>query len=1086
MRYLLAALLGVLISFNVLADISARNIYFQHLSSQHGLSGEFVNDIVQDGRGHIWIATQSGLNRYDGRNLLVYEHDATNEDSISHNFVRSLHIDHEGELWVATNAGVNRYDYQSDTFERNPLGLPDTLRHLRARDIVQDSRGDFWIGTVDKGVLRVDSKGLTQHYRASKGPGTLPHDNIIDLVEGIDGRIWVGTDGGGLAYFDAHFDGFVTYQNQPGNTASLPSNHIRTLYWDSHGTFWIGTNAGLSRMESNAGVFQSVNINTDTTNASGSQVLAILEDQHGTLWVGTEDGLAEWQYQEQRFIHYREDNSDVNLSNWQVNSLMQDSSGVLWLATNGGVSSWNYISDAFTHYSKENGQLTVDLVTSIAEGEPGTLWIGTYGGGLTKLNQVTGDVEQIKNTTDPSSLSDNKVMSLHVDRAGALWIGTRDSGLNLLLEDGSFRHFQHDVNDSNSLSGNAISTITSAPDGSLWVGVFGGGLNRLDPQTGDIQRFVHQPDVDDSLSSNRVLALLFDRSGHLWIGTEDGGLNEFNPVTETFKHYPLHPSSTDSSKGTAWAMSEDLEGTIWIGTMNQGLLGWSQTHRDEEILQFTRLGISEGVPNSIQGITVGTNNELWASSNRGLFQIDLNTTNVIRYDQRSGLTVSDFLQGASLRGRDGQLYFGSNQGLLAFTPHDLRRNANYPEVHLSARSRHKTLAKTSSSSSSIVDRALDNSDPFIAFDFAALDFVSPENNRYRYILHGFDSSWIPEDKYGRAVYSNLPTGDFVFEVAAANNYGEWNPKTAKMRISVPPPFWKSENAYALYGLIVLIFMGLYVANRRKQRAKDLQMRLNLEKQVQERTLALEEGYSQLQELNKRLAEVSVTDSLTGLRNRRFVDGYLETEIANIKRRRSDQNPDKNESRSSGKSLYFMMIDLDGFKSVNDQYGHNAGDEVLMQVSKTLVNLVREADVVVRWGGDEFMIIGHSSTFTGVKILAERIRETLDEHEFKFQGGSSDNISASIGIAQFPFNESSIEEVSWEQVCRIADRAAYLAKENGRNAWVSLKGEDNFIAQDVSRVATELPKLAAEGKVRIDSALEHDLILDAQDVAAAAG
>lgn len=378
---------------------------------------------------------------------------------------------------------------------------------------------------------------------------------------------------------------------------------------------------------------------------------------------------------------------------------------------------------------------------------------------------------------------------------------------------------------------------------------------------------------------------------------------------------------------------------------------------------------------------------------------------------------------------------------------------------------------------------LKKSDPFVAFDFTALDFVAPENNRYRYTLHGFDNNWMLEDQYGRAVYSNLPPGKYEFEVAAANNNGVWNPDTARMVIVVPPPLWMSLQAYILYAFVIVALLYVLISRGRRERAKDLAMRLNLERQVQERTQALAEGYDQLKKLNTRLAEKSVTDSLTGLHNRRYVEGYLDKELAKIKRRRMEKN--SSDSASSANSLYFMMIDLDGFKAVNDTFEHNAGDEVLLQVSTMLKDLVRADYVVVRWGGDEFMIIGHTKAFTGAEALAERIRQALDCHVYKFQGNSTKDISCSIGVAPFPFSEACANELDWEHVCQIADRGAYLAKENGRNAWVSLRGTRKLQAQDAADVVVELVALTDEAKIEVKSSVERALIIDGSDTAVAA-
>jgi diguanylate cyclase (GGDEF)-like protein len=263
-------------------------------------------------------------------------------------------------------------------------------------------------------------------------------------------------------------------------------------------------------------------------------------------------------------------------------------------------------------------------------------------------------------------------------------------------------------------------------------------------------------------------------------------------------------------------------------------------------------------------------------------------------------------------------------------------------------------------------------------------------------------------------------------------------------------------------------------SQRKKRIDEQHARDRLEREVAERTSELASRNADLQTLNDRLAEASVTDSLTGLRNRRYVDQFIETEIAMVERRLMEGGSG---NRDSSKLLFFMMIDLDGFKLVNDSHGHHAGDEVLMKVKDLLLECCRTSDVVVRWGGDEFMIIGHSSSFNGVKILAERIRESIAEHNYRLSNGATAEISASIGVSPYPFSSRSSEGFNWEQVSAVADRAAYLAKENGRNAWVSLVGTDQLQPNDWVAASGDIAALIADNKFEIDTSIDTELVLD---------
>ena len=588
-------------------------------------------------------------------------------------------------------------------------------------------------------------------------------------------------------------------------------------------------------------------------------------------------------------------------------------------------------------------------------------------------------------------------------------------------------------------------------------------------------RFRHDPDDETSLGTDRVLALHRDQFAQLWIGTEGGGINRLAQDGSSFERFSIVESSEEpvTSLGTAWTLMESKDGSLWIGTMENGLLLWDAKNRQASNASFQRLGKKNGVPKSVFGMVFGTMDEIWITGSGGLYRLDPKDMNTVRYDRRNGLGTSEFIQAAQWRSQSGRLYFGSNQGLIAFYPSEITRNQRPPRIHLTANSRDRRLAQ-SSSGQLHPNVELAHSDAFISFEFVALDFVSPDKNQFQYRLKGFDNQWISVGEYRRALYSNLPTGEYLFEVRGSNNDGVWSEQSATMAIVVTPPLWRQPWAYFCYALIIMLLIGGYLRSQRKKLINEQLARDRLEHEVEERTSELASRNIDLQNVNDRLAEASVTDSLTGLRNRRYVDQYIETEIAMVERRLMEGDHGK---RDSSKLLFFMMIDLDGFKLVNDSHGHYAGDEVLLQVKDLLLECCRSSDVVVRWGGDEFMVIGHATNFNGVKILSERIRESIADHLYHLSNGADAEISASIGVSPYPFTEKSSEGFNWEQVSGVADRAAYLAKENGRNAWVSLAGTSRLQPHDWISSSGNVEALIADGKLEVDSSIQQQLVLD---------
>ena len=759
-------------------------------------------------------------------------------------------------------------------------------------------------------------------------------------------------------------------------------------------------------------------------------------------------------------------------------SIFQDRGGVLWVGTYKGVSRWNYISDAFTYYQHHaDGRpgLSNNLVTGISGSPDGLIWVGTYGGGLNRLDPVSGQVVSFRHhPSDQNTLSDNRVMTVFADQAGSVWVGTRNAGLNRLDTDtGAVIRYRHDPLDPHSLSANGVTCIHGDGDDVLWVGTYGGGLNRYDLRSGQFRAFRHHPNDSSSLSSDRVLSIVRGSSGRLWIGTEDGGLNGFDEQTESFSQYRHDPANADSlGSDTAWEILEGADGSLWIATRDGGLNRWLAADREAGRPVFRRYGKGDGlVSNTLHGILEDEFGVLWLSSNRGLSRFYPSTGNLRHFDKSNGLQGDEFNFGARFRDTDGNLFFGSTDGLVRFQPKRVRANPHHPSIVATAFIRLSPVASGHSSDPRPAEVTLDYRDYSISFEFTALDYASSGKNQYRYRLEGFETEWNDPGRFRRATYTNLPAGNYTFKVKGSNNEGVWSQHTAAISLRVTPPPWRTGWAYTAYSLLVLLLVVAVVraqANRLKQAARQREV---LEQQVQARTQELAERNQELEHLTSQLEQASVTDPLTSLNNRRYLQQYIESEIAAMDRSAQEQ-VESGSVVEFTPGFSFMMIDLDGFKPINDTYGHHAGDLALKQVRDILRSCCRKSDTIVRWGGDEFFIIGRHTSRQGVEKSAERIRTELAAHNYQVGGGCVAQLSASIGLTLFPFAPNKPRKLSWEQVASIADQAAYLAKRNGRNAWVGLYGTGRISSLNLyERLSKDLQGLVEQGVVELTTSLD---------------
>ena len=297
-------------------------------------------------------------------------------------------------------------------------------------------------------------------------------------------------------------------------------------------------------------------------------------------------------------------------------------------------------------------------------------------------------------------------------------------------------------------------------------------------------------------------------------------------------------------------------------------------------------------------------------------------------------------------------------------------------------------------------------------------------------------------RFRQANYTNLPSGDYVFRVIDSNNDLVWNEVGASVSLTVVPPPWLSWWAYTIYALVILVIVATYVIVQRNKLA-------------------------------------SMTDALTGLNNRRYLYEYLESQVANLHRHfsRLEGQADAAEVIRREASLFFLMIDLDGFKKINDTYGHAAGDRALVQVRDVLRTSTRESDIIIRWGGDEFLIVGQSEGLDGVQLLAERIRNSIREHSYMVGDGNVGYVAASIGFAHYPFNAANPRMLTWERVVALADQAAYVSKRNGGNAWTSFVATDQAGETDVILLRDLPSKVLSFGKIELLTSIEGALDVD---------
>ena len=1059
-RLLGAAILAAACLTSLPGHASQDNIRFQHITLKQGLSQESVLAILQDKQGFMWFATEDGLNRYDGYSFKVFNHHESDPFSLSSDYVLALAEDLQGNLWVGTDGGgLNLYHPGNQSFTQFRYD-PDNINSLSnntIRAIFADSQGLLWIGT-EQGLNSYNPANgqFTRYLHQNIDPHSISHDRILAIVEDAKGQLWIGTDGGGLNRFDRQNNRFHHYRHDPADPASIASDRIRSTLLDSQGRLWIGTYGnGASLKQPNSEQFQSFQHDpADPTSLANNWVRDIYEDHQGEIWLATDNGLDHWH--NDQFSHHKHDPFNAfSLSSNKISALFQDSGRVFWVGSYNGLNKWNTATAAFRHIRHQPNSpnsLSNNGVNAFAQNADGKIWIGTYDG-LNLWDPDNGRILQLHTDDSSPALSDVRVMSLHQDNNQQLWIGTRAGGLDKLnIADGSITNYRHQPEDPTSISANGITALQPAPRGQLWVATWGGGLNRLDPVTGEFVHYRHEPDNPTSISVDKILSVHADDSGLLWLGTWGGGLNILDPVSgQASRHFKQPAGKHGLNSNNIWVIYQDSRGHTWLGTQGGGLNLLTAASRAAGEFTFQHFTMRDGLPsNVIYGIQEDAQGYLWLSTNRGLAKFDPQSYRVLNYDSSHGLQGNEFSAGSSFKSQQGHLFFGGTNGATAFLPADIKPNPHQPPVVLTNFLKLNQEVSPRDSLHGEGKIELHYQDYLVAFEFAGLDFASPANNHYKYKLEGFDKQWIEAGPRRRATYTNLPDGRYTFRVKAANNDGVWNEKGIEIDINVTPPPWRTWWAYLSYALVIIAIIALFIRSNLRKLEQAARYRLELEQEVRNRT-------QELQNANSKLHEASVTDQLTGLNNRRYLSNIIDKEIAKVEREL--HNDDAQAPAADIGRLFFLMFDLDGFKPINDTYGHSAGDQVIIKVGELLKEVCRQSDILIRWGGDEFMVMGHVDNVAEVSALAERLRQRVERHQFDIGIDQKLHLSCSIGFAFHPFSTVSTGLLSWEQAAAIADLALYQSKERGRNCWTGIGATSkkppvplfHWLTQDLDKV-----------------------------------
>lgn len=958
-------------------------------------------------------------------------------------------------LWSGVRAGQTRPDFP-DNPRFSVLRFEDRqgMGAVTATSLGQDAQGFLWIGT-QTGLYRFDG---TRARKMTEADNPIGH-YVVDMVIAPDGTPWFAGNRGIAFYKNGEF------QRVPIPESSMALlNGVQIFAVDSKGTLFalmfkkgllildpsfpskgatIGQ--GMSDWETQAGILRAADdsiwfslghklahLSPGTRQMEiepgiqlpKDRVVALQQDGSGTIWVRTATRL--WRV-DRRAHKLVMDTNVVGPANDEEGKPAVDAQGKLLVPSSTGLY-WQTGNGKWRLLTTKNG-LASNLIQCALEDHEGTLWVGGSGTGLDRLPGV----REWSAWTTAEGLPDNSTWATLRDLKGRLWVSTAHG---IAIWNGGAHEWRKIPTLEEHVS-REIRPLQLAGDGSVWAQTITGALVRIDPQTFATTTYANY-------HGRNFLSLAAAPDGSVWAATRTR-LVRFVPQKGGAKEEEIPLSSiheadveflTFSPNGVLWATGPGTvsryDGKSWqVFTVKDGLKGQTMTSlaspSDDEVwvsyndvVGVTHVTVHPyGAPTfefrDWDRTVIGRDSKgrLWFNGTDGILMLwpDGHTQRLSRAD---GLIWDDLSPWTGAREeKDGSFLIATSRGLSRFKEREGKKAEEPPKVVLTSVSLGGSERKPEEKAS------VSSAKGSLTVQFSPLVLDTPEGVSCQYQLKGLEP-FATVTTLREVQYGGLPPGAYEFWVQCKQPGGvDYSAKTS-FHFRVLPTFWQSGWAKALMmlGLVGGVWLFVSLRTRALQRRKG-----ELERAVAERS-------AELLQKNKELQEISLTDPLTGIRNRRYFHETISKDIAQALR--SHQKSSESPMPTPRQDLIFALVDIDRFKRVNDEMGHTAGDKLLQEMAKRIEGVMRKSDDLVRWGGEEFLLVCRTTDRENASLLCARVLQAVHETPFDIGNGVQVHKTCSIGWAPFPWVRDGSGTLTIENVLELADKALYLAKREGRN------------------------------------------------------
>jgi len=840
------------------------NLRFNKLSVDNGLAHSDVTSIIQDKSGFLWFGTLGGLNRYDGYEIKTYVNQDDPFESVYKNRIAKI-VPKNEFLWLVSQGGIECFDSKKERFVKLKWKFNDnsSLTKTKLSSVYLTNKNTIYV--LASNYLKVFSIDFSSENEIELNEilvkNVPKNTHFIEMKSDENGVEWIISNKG-LFVIDTN-NSRINLRRITVSTATTTYTSFTGLYAKETNYLLLGVENGF--IKANTSIFdekvqQNISasfykINLPSFNQTNFDTGFVINNFEKGLdnnyWIGSTYGLikASLVKTSYQFKFFNETNS--NLSTSSVLGLLKDKSGCLWISTyDGGVSYVDLKQKKFnnlTHQYKSSNTISENYVRAILEDETGNVWLGTEKSGLNYYDFKTKKISTYSYSKNAiGGISSNKIRALCADDKNRLWIGTSE-GINIFSKaTNSFFKISSDGSPDKTLTNKIIFSIAKDKFGNMWAGSWVNGLNKIqytDNTNYKIEKIYKKAGNKYGLSSDVVTFVYADDFyPEVFVGTDNGlnhiFLNEDGSIREIL-HYLGDKSYFKSiSSNWVWPIVRQNASTLWIGTLGGGLNKLTLDRKLKAGYKSQKFSIPEGAPSKdIETILFDKkNNELWLGG-KGLSKFNVATEKFTNFEKEDGLAGNSYKIGSAYQSKSGRFYFGGIDGVSYFFPSNIKINNCNADVVLSnlfVNNKLVTVGELNSKNDVVLSESINLIDEIslnhlennFQIQFSSLHYANPKRTLFKYRLLNYNKNWIEADaKDRKASYSNLPYGDYVFEVMATNNDGIWSNKVKRLKINIEAPFWFTNFAIFMYILLFIssLLFGYYFIVRWFKLKKDLEI-----------------------------------------------------------------------------------------------------------------------------------------------------------------------------------------------------------------------------------------------------------------------